>query len=106
MQQADNDFGIFNASFSLILDTLKKEPKIHKAYIFGSRAIGTYKTGSDIDIVIEGEKLNLDILTSLADTLNEELPIPYYVDLLIYHQITNSKLKEHIDNKCVLFYSI
>ena len=44
---------------------LSKYPEIDKASIFGSRAKGNYKNGSDIDIALYGKKITLDTVTSL-----------------------------------------
>ncbi|WP_414646601.1 nucleotidyltransferase domain-containing protein [Clostridium tetani] len=53
--------------------------EIEKAYIFGSRAKGNYKPGSDIDIAIYGENINLDILSKLNSILEEKSPMPYFL---------------------------
>ncbi len=104
MHPSNNPFGIFDRSYQLILNALSAYPDIKSACIFGSRAKGNYKQGSDIDIALKGENLDLKILTKLSDELNEELPIPYQIDLLIYQQITNHHLKIHIDSCGVPIY--
>jgi len=38
----------------MILQELKRRKEIQKAAIFGSRAMGNYKNGSDVDLVIYG----------------------------------------------------
>ncbi|MCL2412466.1 MAG: nucleotidyltransferase domain-containing protein, partial [Treponema sp.] len=47
-----NKFGLPDEVFAKITDTLKKYPQIKKAVIFGSRAKGSNKQYSDIDIAI------------------------------------------------------
>ncbi|MEW4901747.1 nucleotidyltransferase domain-containing protein [Clostridium tetani] len=47
--------------------------------MFGSRAKGNYKPGSDIDIAIYGENINLDILSKLNSILEEKSPMPYFL---------------------------
>ncbi len=95
----NNNFGIYDRSYFLILETLKNISEIEKAYIFGSRAMGNYKKGSDIDIAIMGEKLNFNITSSLYGLLNEKLPIPYVIDLVNFNIIETKELKEHILNE-------
>lgn len=34
-------------------------PKVQKAILFGSRAMGTFRSASDVDIALEGEGLTL-----------------------------------------------
>lgn len=53
----NNNFGISDFSFNCICDTLKKYEDIERALIFGSRAKGNYKKGSDIDLAIYGTEL-------------------------------------------------
>ncbi len=105
MKRAANTFGIYDASYALLLEALASETCVDKAYIFGSRVLGNFRKGSDIDIALVGKDIGLDALTMLTDKLNEELPIPYYVDVLVYSEITNIKLKEHIDTHGELIYS-
>ena len=93
----NNNFGIYDKSYSLILEAFQKYPKIEKAVIFGSRAIGNYKKDSDIDIAIFGKDINFKITSSLYGKLNEELPIPYFVDVVNFNKIDVDELKEHIN---------
>lgn len=65
--------------------------------IFGSRALGNYKKGSDVDITISGQDITNETIYRLDDLLNEEYPLPYFFDLLHYEQINNENLKNHID---------
>ncbi|OQX97304.1 MAG: DNA polymerase III subunit beta [Bacteroidetes bacterium 4572_128] len=92
----DNQFGIYNKSLKLIIEQLKKFPEIEKSVIFGSRAMGNYKKGSDIDIAIFGKKIYFENIASLNYQLNEFLPIPYFIDILIFHLLKNQDLKKHI----------
>ncbi len=79
-----------------ILSVFKSFPKIDEAILFGSRAKGTSKQGSDIDIALKGISLHDDI-ARISATLNEETPLPYFFDILDYQTITNIELKNHID---------
>lgn len=100
----NNNFGIKEKSYQLLIGALKKVPEIEKAILFGSRAMGNHQTGSDIDIAIMGEKVNYDLLRHLQNLLNEHLPIPYFIDVIDYHSIQLEKLKEHIDTKGISIY--
>ena len=100
----NNNFGIYNQSFSLILQTIKDFPNIEKAVIFGSRAMGNYKKGSDIDIAIFGDNINDQIKTRLSSLLNQELPIPYFIDVADYNSISSENFKKHIDTEGVVIF--
>ena len=98
-------FGISPKSYELILSTISSIPEIEKAAIYGSRAIGNYKKGSDIDVVLFGNNLTQEILLKLKVKLEHELPIPYFFDLTHYESISKPELKKHIDDFCKLIYS-
>ena len=82
-----------------IVDAVKKFPEITKAVIFGSRATGNYKDGSDVDIAIKGDKITRETVTRLGAFLNEELPLPYFFDIVHYEKINNKELIKHIDEE-------
>jgi len=98
------DEAIYDKSFTLIRESLAEFPEIEKAVIFGSRAMGNYKKGSDIDIVICGENVNHNTTSRLHGKLNEELPVPYFVDIINYNSINLKELKEHIENSGKIIY--
>jgi len=72
----------------------------HKAIslvlIYGSRAKGNYRQGSDIDLTIKGSVLEFAELMQIEDQL-DALSLPYTVDLSQYAQLSNTGLIEHID---------
>lgn len=100
----NNEFGIYDNTFNLILDTLQKEPKVEKAAIYGSRAMGNYRTGSDIDIALFGDEVDHEIVSKIHFILNEELPIPYFVDVLSMNDLKNESLRKHIIREGKVFY--
>lgn len=78
-----------------------KHPSIKEALLFGSRALGTHKESSDIDIALKG-----DITPTLLAHLKEELEdstLPYFCDILDYERAPQ-ELKEHIDTHALTLY--
>ncbi|MDE1223771.1 nucleotidyltransferase domain-containing protein [Vibrio aestuarianus] len=69
---------------------------VERAWVFGSRALGTFKESSDIDIALEGQSLTLNEIAMMLDTLDQS-SLPYKVDLLIKHKITSPELLTHIE---------
>ncbi len=80
----------------MIKEAIHSFPDVKEAIVFGSRAMGNFKKGSDIDIALKGN-LKDNTLIKLQVILDEELPIPYYFDLVDYQHIENQALKLHID---------
>ena len=98
-------FGIPKKSMDLIISALRRWESIEKASIFGSRAMGNYKNGSDIDLVIYGFRVTANIVNDLSVFLNEELPLPYYFDIVHYESLMQESLKMQIDAFGKTFYN-
>ena len=63
---SDNRFGIEGSMFERIVDVLRNNPMIEEAIIYGSRAKGVHKSGSDIDVVLKGNALTLQGLNRIS----------------------------------------
>lgn len=98
------NFGISEKTIKMITDVFAKHKEIEKASIFGSRSMGNYKKGSDIDIVIYGDNITFDVLEDALAELNERLPIPYHIDIVHYEALENNELKRHIDQYSKTIY--
>ena len=101
----NNAYGIYDRSFNLMLDCVSKVEEVEEAIIFGSRAMGNYKKGSDIDLVLKGKNLNYDLVSRISGILNEDLPIPYFFDVLFYSSIKSKELVKHIDTEGKVIFS-
>lgn len=100
-----NSFGLLDADMIAIAAVLSQEPKVDQAYIFGSRARGNFKNGSDVDLALKGEELDFNTISRISYQLNEETAMPYQFDVLNYHTIKEPALLEHIDRVGIEFYS-
>ena len=78
-------------------------PQVEKAILYGSRATGTYRNGSDIDLTLCGNALTHSVLSRI-DTELDDLLLPYTIDLSIFHQIDNPAMLEQIQRMGVNFY--
>jgi|JI8StandDraft_1071087.scaffolds.fasta_scaffold260428_1 predicted nucleotidyltransferase len=103
MNQTSN-FGLSANAIEWITRVLKVFPEVEEAIIFGSRAKGTEKPGSDIDIAIKGNLDDYRLTERLRLMLQEGLYLPYFFDIVDYEKIENPALKEHIDRVGKLFY--
>ena len=79
-------------------------PDVESVVLYGSRAKGNYKPGSDIDLTMHGEALTVPQLRDIAEAL-DNLLLPYTIDLSIYAQLEHAELREHIERVGQLFYS-
>lgn len=71
-------------------------PQIESAILFGSRALGNFRPGSDVDIAIKGKNINLDHILTISLKV-DGLYLPYRFDFVIYNRIKENALKNHID---------
>ncbi len=93
---AANLYGIKAEHWSKICTIIQALPFTIEIILFGSRAKGNYKPGSDIDICLKSEKLSSQDLVGLSVQI-DELNLPWVVDILHYESLTNNELKELID---------
>lgn len=97
-------FGLTQKDIDLIREALKIYPEIEAVMIYGSRAVGNFNKGSDIDLAIKGANVTADIISGLRTRLEEDLPIPYFFDVVAYDTIKSEKLLEEINRNGQLFY--
>ncbi len=99
-----NEFGLSDQNMKEIMEVLERYPQVHKAVIYGSRATGTYRTGSDIDLTLFGdESLDRDVLLLIMSDI-EDTWIPHFADLSIFDHIQDEALKEKIRKEGKTFY--
>jgi predicted nucleotidyltransferase len=96
-------FGLKDSTVERIREVLAMHPEVEKAVLYGSRAKGNYKNGSDIDLTLHGDGLTLKTLNKIANEL-DDLMLPYQIDLSIYSDITDEGMLGHIGRVGVVFY--
>ena len=91
-----------NSRFGLSADTLGKlrmvfsrHARVKQVILYGSRAKGNFRPGSDIDLTIRGENLTLSDLLKLEQEI-DDLLLPYKIDLSLFDHIDNPDLLDHI----------
>ncbi len=100
-----DSFGLKEGDRETIVAVLQKEVSVEQAVMFGSRAKGRSRNGSDVDIALKGKNLTDDAAARISFVLNEETLLPYKFDVLNYHTIGNKDLIERIDREGVEFFS-
>ncbi len=95
-------FGLKQKHIDAINQCFAQFDKIEQVKIYGSRAIGNFKNGSDIDLTIIGN-LHFNDLLKLENQL-DDLLLPYIIDLSLFHKINNTELINHINNFGIVFY--
>ena len=87
-----------------IRTVFSRYPQVEEAILYGSRAQGTYKNGSDIDLTLRGgDDLTLNVLCKIANDL-DDLYLPYTIDLSIFHGISDPDMIRHIQRVGMMVY--
>ena len=97
-------YGLRDSDLECIVEAVRQSDEIEECILFGSRARGNYKRGSDVDLVIKGDRVTRNTVVHLWDWLNEESPMPYFFDVVQYKTISEPKLIEHTDRAGVTLY--
>jgi type I restriction enzyme S subunit len=98
------NFGLDKSIIDALQAVLEGNSKVDKVVLFGSRAKGNYKNGSDIDLAVKGFELTAKDILNLHVAL-ADLNLIYEIDLLNYDTINEPELKAHIDRVGIEFYS-
>ena len=98
-----NQFGLKPEAIAQINQIFAEYPEISKAILYGSRAKGNYKNGSDIDLTLSSDRLNHRQLLQIQNQI-DDLLLPYSIDLSIFSSIDNLHLIEHVDRVGITFY--
>jgi uncharacterized protein len=96
-------FGLPEMTVEKIGGVLAENPAVEKAILYGSRAEGNYKRGSDIDLTLVGRGLVYRDLLKILDEL-DDLLLPYTIDLSILQLIDHAGLLDHIQRVGVVLY--
>lgn len=96
-------YGLKENTVDSIIKAISSFPQVTEIILYGSRAKGNYKAGSDIDLTLKGD-LNLQLLNKISLKL-DELFLPYTSDLSIFNQIDNPELIDHIKRVGITLYS-
>lgn len=97
-------FEIREREMKHIIKILESFEKVEKAVVYGSRAMGNSKKNADIEIAVFGNEIEQNIEDRMFGALNEEIPIPYIIDVLHYDSLESKELKEQIREQGKLIY--
>jgi len=97
-------YGLPSRTLATLDSIFRKYPGIRQAILYGSRAAGKYRNGSDIDLTLKTDNTfaRVDLLHIAGDF--DDADIPYLVDVSIYDKLSNPDLKAHIDRVGKVLY--
>ena len=92
---ADLKYGLTKRTISLIKNVFSKQKKIKKIILYGSRAKGNFRNGSDIDLTLVADDMAFSELSKIMTEI-DDLMLPYKFDVSLFHQIEDVDFIDHI----------
>ncbi|HBH82873.1 MAG: hypothetical protein A2X03_15645 [Bacteroidetes bacterium GWA2_40_15] len=96
-------YGLSETVIEKLISVFSSNSEIDEVIIFGSRAKGNYKEGSDIDISLKGAGITSSLIRKIELEI-DNLYLPYKVDLINYNDIIEPMLTDHIDRVGICIY--
>jgi predicted nucleotidyltransferase len=96
-------YGLAEPTVTKINEVLAQYPAVERAVLYGSRAKGNYKPGSDIDLTLYGTSLTPGLCATIAEVL-DDLLLPYTIDLSVFAELKHPELEAHIRRVGVVFF--
>ena len=88
--------GIPQPDIQRLLELIRTHQSVEKVVLYGSRALGRQRAGSDIDIFLVAPSMDLKELLELGAAL-DDLLLPWQIDLQLRHLIDHEGLVAHIE---------
>ncbi|MGY0195623.1 nucleotidyltransferase family protein [Leptothrix sp. BB-4] len=95
LRSTDSSFGLPVRTLDALRAVLAAEPCVSRVWVFGSRARGMHRPGSDIDLAIDAPGLGSAGLMRLTDAI-DDLLLPQEVDLVLLDQVDDPGLLARI----------
>jgi predicted nucleotidyltransferase len=87
--------GLPESATEAILQSIGALPQVQRVVLYGSRALGRQRSGSDVDLCLHAPTMNLVELLELGAQL-DDLLLPWRIDLQLDHLISHEALRAHI----------
>ena len=96
--------GLSADTVARITSVLARFPDVEKAVIYGSRAKGNHRKGSDIDLTLFGDGINDTVMSRIYWAL-DDLLLPYKIDLSLFSGLKEPALVDHIRRVGIVLYT-
>ena len=98
------EYGLSDKTIQAIRGVFEQHPQVQKVILYGSRARGDFRNGSDIDLALLGEDFDLSVQFRIANE-QDDLLLPYMIDLILLEQVNDPDLRERVEEEGVVFWT-
>jgi len=91
----DMQHGLTQRDIQTLFGIFNKFREVKSVYLYGSRAKGTHKFGSDIDLAIMNAGVSDKTIRNIKAEI-EESGLPYFVDITNFATLNHKEFAEHI----------
>ena len=95
--------GLPSEACDQVLAEIQKQTPVQRVVLYGSRALGRYRSGSDVDLCLTAPAMTLEQLLHLGAQL-DDLLLPWRIDLQLDHLISHDGLRDHIQRAGVCLW--
>ncbi|MCC5935138.1 MAG: nucleotidyltransferase domain-containing protein [Balneolales bacterium] len=99
----DTDTGLKPHTTAALRAVFARYPEVERVILYGSRAKGSWRRASDIDLTMTGKALDRNIFTKIWFEI-DDLLLPWKIDLSVRDQLTSPELIAEIEKDGILFY--
>lgn len=96
-------YGLKDSELTNLKALFAKNDRLERVILYGSRAKGTFKPFSDVDITLVGRELTHSDLNRMILDI-DDLLLPYMFDISIFHTLKSSDLIDHINRRGIVIY--
>ncbi|AQG82225.1 nucleotidyltransferase family protein [Spirosoma montaniterrae] len=97
-------FGLRDSDIVYMTNLFRQHPDVEQVWVYGSRAKGTNRPGSDVDLALIGPDVERETVSHIHFVLEEDSPMPFFFDVLHWDTLTNEKVKNEIQQTAKLLY--
>jgi len=97
-------YGLNSNTINKLKSVFIQYPQVDEVILYGSRAMGNFESGSDIDLTIIGQEIDLPELNKIENAM-DNLLLPYVIDLSIHDHIKSESLLDHIKRRGINFFT-
>lgn len=97
-------FGLSADTINLITRQIAENRRVDRIILFGSRAKGNPRPGSDIDLAVSGKALTLQDILDMSVKM-DRLELAYKVDIIHHEKTQDPDLRKHIRRVGITLHS-